>query len=257
MKLAVVQHVFRNCPTDLERFTAAKSLGLLGIEPDLSLADLADPNGARLAALLAARDATGLALPAVCMGEHNNQGLVFATWRGDQPAREIETAVRWAAKLHAGAVLVPFFFANEPRNAAQRKLVADTLRPLARLAESLQVKLCFEGPNPPAELWEIALAIDSPAFGIYYDCGNCAWMNRNPAIEAMQLHRLIHRVHLKDTIAAAGDARIGKGRVNLAEVAAALKSIGYDGWLTVEAFGLSPEALAADLSDVRKHFPIG
>ena len=256
MKIGAVQHVFSNADTDLARFEKGKAAGLAGVEPDLSVDDLADPTEARLASIKAARDATGLEIPALCIGAHNGEGFIFATWRGDEPMMEIRKAVRWCHELGAEALLVPFFAFNEPRNAPQRARVAEVLGPICREAEALNVAICFEGLLPATQLWQIATQIDSPAFGTYYDMGNSVFVEHDPAAEARALGRLVRRVHIKDTLVNAGDAPLGQGSVDFPAVAAALRDINYDQWIVIEAFGMADDDLTQAIAVVRKHFPI-
>jgi sugar phosphate isomerase/epimerase len=254
MKLGVVQHVFRGLTTDLDRFKRTRAFGLDGIEPDLTLADLADPGEARLSSLKASRDATGVPIPSLCMGEHNNQGFVFATWRGQAAVDEVHKAVRWCKALDARVLLVPFFFANEPRNEAQRRRMAETFRPICREAEQLGVTVCFEGLLTATQIWQVTSIVDSPAFGVYFDMGNAVWIDLDPAAEIRALGSLVKQVHIKDTQVVCGDSRVGSGRVRLAEVARALHDIRYDQWLFIEAFGLGDEAIESDIAASRRAF---
>jgi sugar phosphate isomerase/epimerase len=256
MKLGVVQHVFGGAKDDAERFARAKALGIAGVEPDLSLADLADPTEARLRSIRAARDASGLSIPALCVGEHNNLGMSFATWRGDEPANEVRKMVRWASQLGVGALLVPFFFANEPKSVAQRRKLCEQLKPICVEAERLNVDVCFEGVLPATQLWQMADWIGSPAFGVYFDTGNATWIGLDAPSEIRALGKLIRRAHMKDQFVSTGDTRCGTGNVDFAACARALADVGYDDWITIEAFGLSDESLAVDLAAARKFFKV-
>lgn len=254
MTIGVVQHVFRDCRDDDARFARARRLGIDTIEPDLTAADLAEGASARLAALRAAREAHGVGIPSLCMGFHNNEGLVGAMWRGETPVREIRAALGWCRALDAGALLVPFFFANDPRSRAQREYAADQLAPLAREAEQLGVELCFEGTLTATQYWRMAERIGSAAFGVYFDPGNAVWLEQDPGAELRALGRLVRRCHLKDTRLAPGDARLGTGLLDLPRFAAALRDVGYGGPLILEAFGRSDEDLLAELALARRHF---
>lgn len=254
MRLGAVQHVFRGLTSDLERFHRTRAFGLDGIEPDLSIADLADPGEARLASLKSARDASGVPIPSLCMGEHNSQGFVFAVWRGQAPIDEVHKAVRWCQALGAQVLLVPFFFANEPRNEAQRRRMAETFGPICREAEQRGVTVCFEGLLTATQLWQVAAIVDSPAFGVYFDMGNAVWIDLDPAAEIRALGSLVKQVHIKETQVVCGDSRVGAGRVRFDEVSRALRDIRYDRWLVIEAFGLGDEAIESDIAASRKAF---
>jgi D-psicose/D-tagatose/L-ribulose 3-epimerase len=47
----------------------------------------------------------------------------------------------------------------------------------------------------------------------------------------------------------------GKGHIDFAATARALRGVGYDGWLTIEAFGTALPALAAATKVWRDFFP--
>lgn len=268
MDVGVVQHVFRGCSDDDARFARAKALGVPCVEADLTAADLASDvatfaaggegetctRGPRLQAIRAASERHGVAVSSLCLGFHNGEGLVFAQWRGETPAHEIAVALRWCRALGAGALLVPFFFANEPKNASQRRQLAERLRPLARLAAALGVQLCFEGTLTATELWELADRVGGDGFGVYFDPGNSLWLERDPAAEARALGKLLRRCHLKDTLVHSGDALLGTGRLDGPGLARALVDVGYHGPVVLEAFGRPEADLVRELEVARTWF---
>lgn len=261
MDIGVVQHVFRGCGDDDARFAKAAAMRVPCIEADLTAADLAGAGATaeppRLRSLLSARDRHGVAVSSLCLGFHNSEGMVFAHWRGSRPDEEVATAVRWCKVLGAGAVLVPFFFANEPKNAVQRKLLAGRLKPLAALAGELGVHLCVEGTLTVEQAWQMAERVGGEAFGVYFDPGNSLWLERDPAAEVRALGRLLRRCHLKDTKVNAGDALLGTGLLDGPAFAKALRDVGYGGPVIIEAFGRSDEDVARELSVARGWFAGG
>lgn len=168
----------------------------------------------------------------------------------------MRSARRWdgARHLGAGALLVPFFFANDPRSRAQREYAADRLAPLAKEAEQLGVDLCFEGTLTATQYWQMAERIGSPAFGVYFDPGNAVWLEQDAGAEVRALGRLVRRCDLKDTRLSPGDARLGTGLLDLSRFASALREVGYAGPLILEAFGRADDEVLADLDVARRHF---
>ena len=71
---------------DSEVFDRARRAGFAGVEVLLTRDDLADRSHRRLAALRRARQATGLQVPALVLGEHNvDGGIADATSEISQP----------------------------------------------------------------------------------------------------------------------------------------------------------------------------
>ncbi len=236
---------------DAARFSRAKSLGLDGIEINLPLRDLANPAG-RVEELKRLAGSTGLAIPSMCIGEHNGKGLIANVDRGGAVSDEIAAAIDCCAAVGAATLLVPFFGSNEPRNFVQRRDVAEKLRPLCRRAEQCGVVIAFEGTLPAAQMAQMAHRIASPAFGVYFDLANCVWVDQDGPREIRELGSLVRQVHMKESRYGTGDARPGDGRVNYPESARALREIGYDGWLVLETPNGTDEQVRADLAFTRQ-----
>src|SRR5690348_13824104 len=109
MKLGVMDYIV-SAGDEVSTFLRAKHLGVAGVEVDLRRAQLRDPARARLGRLKDALSQSGLAIPSLVLGEHNNGGV-----GSDDPAvareafEDIRQAIDWAAELGAEVILVPFF----------------------------------------------------------------------------------------------------------------------------------------------------
>src|SRR5690349_17267525 len=108
MKLGVMDCIV-SAGDEVTTFLRAKRLGSAGVEVDLRRAQLRDPAQARLGQLKDAQSQSGLAIPSLVLGEHNNGGI-----GSDDPEvvreafEDIRQAVDWAAELGAQVILVPF-----------------------------------------------------------------------------------------------------------------------------------------------------
>lgn len=242
---------------DAEVFARAKQVGCAGVEITAGRLDLRDPNGARLEALRRAKQATGLEIHALVLGEHNEEGGL-ANESPDVAGRareDVRDAVAWAQELGAEVILVPFFMRSELESDADVGRAAAAFRSLCPLAGERGVTLCYEGTLPAAEILSLAARVTSDAFGCYFDLANpLAKRGLDVPSEIRALGRLIRRVHVKDTLVLAGDCRPGTGRIDFAECARALAEIGYDGWLTLETPPAPPPLISRDLSFVRSVF---
>jgi sugar phosphate isomerase/epimerase len=244
---------------DADVFARAKRVGCAGVEITAGRPDLHDSNGSRLEELRRAKQATGLDVHALVLGEHNERGGV-ADESADVAGRaldDVRAAITWAGELGAGAILVPFFMRSELETEAHVERAAAAFRSLCPPAAERGVVLCYEGTLAAEEVLGLASRVASDAFGVYFDLANpLAKRGLDPPSELRALGQLVRRVHLKDTRVLAGDCRPGRGRVDFAECARALAEIGYDGWLTLETPPAPPPLISRDLSFARTVFDL-
>jgi len=253
MKLASMDSVLK-AANDADAFAKAKSLGLDGIEINLKLAGLRDPTSARPTRLRELAAEHDLDLASMVLGEHNSGGI--ATWWRDRSADdEVRRAVEWCSDIGAQTLLLPFFFFNEPKGRTHRAAVAERLKPHCERAAELKVVIAFEGVLTAEQLLEMANAIDSPGFGVYYDPANATWCDHDVASEIRALGKLIRQMHIKDAKTFTGDVPAGEGRVDWKGVVAALDAIGFDRWLSLETPPGPIESIAKSVAFARKTFP--
>jgi sugar phosphate isomerase/epimerase len=256
MKAAVMDTVIGG-RDDAEVFARAKQIGCAGVEITAGRLDLRDSNATRLEALRRAKQATGLEVHALVLGEHNERGgLADESEDVATSARDdVLDATVWAQELGAQVILVPFFMRSELEGEADVDRAAAAFRSLCSIADERGVTLCYEGTLPAQEILSLAARVGSDAFGCYFDLANpLAKRGLDAPTEIRALGRLVRRVHVKDTCGRPGDCRPGTGRVDFAECARALAEIGYDGWLTLETPSAPAPLIARDLSFVRSVF---
>lgn len=82
-----------------------------------------------------------------------------------------------------------------------------------------------------------------PGFGILYDTFHANIEERDPiaALHALHASGALTHVHISEN----DRGTPGRGHVKIRETIAALKALGYDEWLTIEAFGRGVPALTA------------
>jgi len=141
-------------------------------------------------------------------------------------------------------------FSGAGRTSDEFKWGVDSMRATAEYAGQAGIKLAVEWLNRfecyflncAADTAEFVRAVDHPACGMMYDT----------------FHSNIEEKCIKTSLAAGGDKLIhihisendrstpGQGGVNWNKTFDSIAEIGYDGWMVVEAFGLSlPEIAAA------------
>jgi sugar phosphate isomerase/epimerase len=255
LRAGVVDTVLRHAgEDDAAVFEHARRLGLAGVEVVLQRHDL---RSRRLESLQRAKEATGLDIPSLVLGAHNEDGGIADADPAvaARAADQTRTAIAWAAELGADVVLVPFFLRAELAGQADVRRCADGFTALCPAAAAVGVVLCYEGTLQAEDVLALADLVDSPAFGCYFDLANPVVSGLDSATEARQLSGLVRRVHFKDARARRGDCQPGLGRVDYAECARALTQIGYEGWLVLETPPAPPEVVARDLSFARRFFP--
>jgi sugar phosphate isomerase/epimerase len=253
MRVAVMDDVLR--PAD-DPFVAAARLGFAGLEVSLARDDLRSPGRERLAELRGSKEASGLEIPSLVLGEHSQGGIADADPAvAEAAAEDVREALDWAAELGATAILVPFFARGELVSDDDLERCATAFRALCRLANQRGVALCYEGTLPAERVRLLAERVDSLGFGCYFDLANAVGRGLDPPTELRTLGRLVQRVHVKDALARPGDCPPGLGRVDFAESERALREIGYDGWLVLETPPGPAPVVARDLSFARSAFP--
>ena len=96
--------------------------------------------------------------------------------------------------------------------------------------------------NAPSDGLKLVDAVNLPNFGLHYDTFHAHIEEKDPAGVIRQAGKRIHHVHISEN----DRSTPGAGQVRWQESFAALKDVGYDRWLTIEAFGRAmPEVAAA------------
>jgi len=150
--------------------------------------------------------------------------------------RILTSACTYAAQLGVQWILVPVTPGeeNEDHGVATARWI-EGMAAVAPLAADLGVVLCLEnvGRGVGKSAGELAYMVDSiasPGVGVYYDMGNAVAFGNDPVQEIRDLGNRIGEVHVKDRN---GDL-LGEGVVPIADCLAALREIGYDGYLVLE-----------------------
>lgn len=137
----------------------------------------------------------------------------------------------------------------------------EVLKPLAEHAEKLGILLLIE-PEPELLLEttdqyvEIHDRVGSAALGLNFDVGHAYCMSEDLPKAIAALAPLTKHYHLEDIAATRVHHHMvpGDGVIDFAEVVAAIKATGYDGWLTVELYPFQddPDAAARRAYEVLK-----
>ncbi len=126
---------------------------------------------------------------------------------------------------------------------AALQLFVEGLKPVAEHAEKEGVLLLIE-PEPGLlietadQFLELMQHIDSPALGLNFDIGHFYCVGDEPAATVHRLAPYIRHFHLEDIAATRVHHHLipGEGAIDFAATLAAIKQIGYDGWITIELY---------------------
>lgn len=176
--------------------------------------------------------------------------------------------IRWAVDcLHAaGGELLggPFHqplgvFSGEPPTATEKDSLVKVHAAAADHAAAAGITLSVEPLNrfecyvlnTVADAAEIVRRVDRPNYGLLYDTFHANIEEKDPVGVIGRHVAAINHVHVSEN----DRGTPGKGHVPFAATFKALKAGGYDGWLTIEAFGRALPALAAATRVWRDFFP--
>jgi sugar phosphate isomerase/epimerase len=148
--------------------------------------------------------------------------------------RELPAAIELAREWGAPAVRV--FGGPSPELAD----IAQRLVPMLDRAGKAGVTIALETHDSFASavlVGELLQRVESPSFAAIWDVHHPYRMGESPDVVLSALGDRIHLVHVKDARRAGDDwalVGLGEGEVPVRESLAALRTSGYDGWLTVE-----------------------
>jgi len=132
-------------------------------------------------------------------------------------------------------------------------LFVEVLKPLAEHAHDLGVLLLIE-PEPELlvettdQYLEVAERVNAPSIGLNFDVGHAYCVSEDLPRAIAKLAPHIRHYHFEDIAATRVHHHLvpGMGAIDFAEVIAAIRQTGYDGWLTVELYPFldDPDAAA-------------
>ncbi len=220
----------------------AGRLGLSGVQIDVTRGDLAPENLGRSGRrdLLAAARSYGLTISA--LGAHLGQGGFSNPYQIDEIVGRMRRIIDMAAELGVDVVATHIGRAPDEGQEQTRAMMLDALADVCRHAENMDRVLATEtGAEEPAALRSFIELADSPALKVNYDPGNLVMNGFDPVDGVFALKDLIVHTHAKDGVrhpdGSRQATRLGEGEVDWLAYVAALDSIGYEGFYTIELRG--------------------
>jgi len=218
----------------------AKQAGLDGVEvgaggPADQL-DIARPE--RIAQLKAEMQETGLPVCSIMMGLLNSNPLAT----DPRASSWLEQTIEAARQLGARNILVAFFGKGALQEGgkikeAEFKVVVERLRTVAPRAADAGVILAVENTLTAEQNEQLLDAVGHPSVRIYYDVYNTRAYGVPQEIR--RLGRRISQFHFKN-----GPKYLDDDPQYFQEVAAAVREIGYEGWIVLETSSPSKDHIA-------------
>ena len=228
-----------SCTLNLDE---AKKAGLDGVEVGVGGAaerlHIADPQVRQQ--LKEKMQETGLVISSLMMGLLNSYPLAS----DPRAPAWLEQSIEAAKDLGAKVILVAFFGKGSLLEGKQVKkadvdVVVQRLKAAAPKAKDAGVILAIENTLSAEQNVEILQRIDSPAVRIYYDIYNLVGQGYEPPAEIRFLKDRIAMFHFKE-----GPNYLGEGKIDWKPVAAAIREIGYQGWIVLETSSPSKDRVA-------------
>lgn len=191
------------------------------------------------------------ALPA---NEHA-AGLLSDSMTTQQAAKDflknaIENSAELGSKLLCGPMTAAVgYFTGSPPTEREFRYAVEGHRELAEFASSAGVLLAYEPlnrfethfVNTMADAALLADAVNHDSFGILYDTFHANIEERDPIGALNSIGEHLFHVHISEN-----DRGVpGSGHIDFKALVNALNRRGYNGWLTIEAFGQTLPALAS------------
>jgi D-psicose/D-tagatose/L-ribulose 3-epimerase len=150
-------------------------------------------------------------------------------------------------------------FSGTGPTADELKRSADVLREVAESAKAASLMLAIEYLNrfecyaltTAAQAVALVKAVGHPNFRTMYDTFHAHIEEKDQAAAIRTVAPVLAHVHISEN----DRGTPGTGQVNWASAFGALKEVGYDGWVTIEAFGRALPDLAAATKVWRDLFP--
>ena len=147
----------------------------------------------------------------------------------------VSDALRACRNVGGVAVLLPHFERERlDISADEEARYVEELRRVVPVTEETGVALALETSFSAAQLQRITRAVGSPKVGVYQDLANAVIYQQDPAQTMRTLGSAVVMLHVKDTAAGGGNVDLGEGVVDFAACRAAVRDIGYDGWVVLE-----------------------
>lgn len=225
-----------------QEFARARAAGLDYIEwihdhYDLGANPIFTPEG--LAEFDALKQEHHIATPALCADWFMDFPLIRCT-ESEREEREqhLHGLIPVAARIGATKIVLPFVDQSRIITEEEKKQVVDVLKRALPIAIAHNVELHLEADFNPADFAQFLSRIPHPALKVNWDSGNSSGLGYVAREEFAAYGDRIGSVHIKDRYrkpeGGVETRPLGTGSADFDDVFAAVRSIGYNGGVTLQ-----------------------
>ncbi len=194
---------------------------------------------AGLRALDALKAEHGIATPALCADWFMEHPLIRCT-AAERLHREqhLHALLPVAARIGAQRVVLPFVDNASMKTEEEKTVVLDILKHALPVAEKNNVELHLEADFDPASFKTFLARLDHPFLKVNWDSGNSSGLGYIATEEFAAYGERIGSVHIKDRYrkpeGGVETRPLGTGSANFDDVFRAIRSVHYNGGLTLQ-----------------------
>lgn len=181
----------------------------------------------------------GIATPALCGDWFMEHPLIRCTPE-ERIHREqhLHTLLPVAKRIGASHIVLPFVDNSRITTEEEKTQVLDVLKHALPVAESCNVELHLEADFNPADFKAFLARLDHPFLKVNWDSGNSSGLGYIATEEFAAYGDRIGSVHIKDRYrkpeGGIETRPLGTGSADFNDVFKAIRSIGYDGGVTLQ-----------------------
>lgn len=180
-----------------QKMTLLRQFGYDFLELPLTQSEITDLDAASVTHYQDAVEQSGLPILSTSLGHFGGFAALDAN-RQDQIVEHIDTLLTWTHAIGADTMLLATT-EDDANVATYAPIYQQKLGAVADRAASLGVTLAFEhvGWYTPAALAELVQTLDHPAYGMYFDMGNCLYVGESPLEQAALCAPYTAQLHIK------------------------------------------------------------
>lgn len=153
-----------------------------------------------------------------------------------KPWFTLEALVEAMQEVGASWLVVPCVDHASLRDLSALERFRRSAEPLSEIVSNTGIQVSIESDLEPVALSRLLDELDDRVFGVNYDIGNSASLGYEPDEEFDTYGRAISVVHVKDRRLRGGSVVLGQGNANIPRAIERLRSLSFDGPVTMQAF---------------------
>jgi L-ribulose-5-phosphate 3-epimerase len=192
-----------------------------------------------IAELNALKQKSGIKTPAICGDWFIDYPLVRCSEvLLAQRERMLHDLLRWAKKIGALRLVLPFVDASSIRTHEEKTIVLAVLKRALQVSEGVGVEIHLEADFGPAEFESFLAHVSHPNLKVNYDTGNSSGLGYIASEEFAAYGSRIGSIHIKDRLrlpdGKVATKPLGEGSADFGDVFTSIRKVGYSGGFTLQ-----------------------